>query len=197
MSSMIDNAARRMSGDERREQILRAALAVFAEGGYAGTSTDQVARAAGVSQPYVVRLFGSKQELFAQVYAHASAAVVEALGAVPPGPQAAQLMGEAYIELLHDRDLLLVLMHGFGAGADPAVGEIARRTLAAAFRLYRDRTGESEDEARAFVAHGMLINVLMATRSAEHQGSNPDLDALTRCALGPALPGLAHGAAGR
>src|SRR6478736_8473208 len=99
---------RRMSGEQRREQILSAALTVFAAGGYAGTTTDQVARAAGVSQPYVVRLFGSKQELFAQVYAHASRQVVEALAAVPAGPDAKHEMGEAYVRLLADRELLLV-----------------------------------------------------------------------------------------
>src|SRR4051795_6754060 len=150
MSTMIEAAptTRRMTSDERREQILHAALGVFASGGYAGTSTDQVARAAGVSQPYVVRLFGSKQELFAQVYEHASRRVVDALAAVPAGPDAKHEMGEAYVQLLADRDLLLVIMHGFIAGADPKVGHIARSTLAEAFRLHRERTGASLDEAR-------------------------------------------------
>src|SRR5659263_777497 len=63
----------RMTGEARREQILSAALPAFAEGGYAGTTTDQVARAAGVSQPYVVRLFGSKKQLFLELYQQVSA----------------------------------------------------------------------------------------------------------------------------
>ncbi len=176
-----------MSGDARRDQILRAALAVFAQGGYTGTSTDQVARAAGVSQPYVVRLFGSKQELFGQVYAHACRRVLETLAAVPNGPDAKEQMGQAYVDLLQDRDLLMVTMHGFVAGADPAIGAIARRTLAEAFRLYRDRTGGTQDEARDFVAHGMLINVLVATQAPEHAGEDPDVDALTLCTMGEAL----------
>src|SRR3954470_22429939 len=125
MSTMTSTtSARRMSGDQRRDQILGAALHVFAEGGYTGTSTDQVARAAGVSQPYVVRLFGSKAELFSQVYAHASQRVLDTLSAVPAGPDAKEQMGQAYVELVQDRDLLMVTMHGFVAGADPAVGEI-------------------------------------------------------------------------
>ena len=53
-----------LSSDERREQILVAAIAVFGARGYEGTTTDEVARTAGVSQPYVVRLFGSKENLF-------------------------------------------------------------------------------------------------------------------------------------
>src|SRR4051794_17795486 len=179
MSTMTSTTStRRMSGDARRDQILQAALAVFAQGGYTGTSTDQVARAAGVSQPYVVRLFGSKQELFAQVYAYASQQVLDALSAVPAGPDAKHEMGQAYVRLLGDRDLLLVIMHGFIAGADPKVGHIARSTLAEAFRLHRERTGATEEEARVFVAHGMLINVLMASGAPLHLGEDPDLDAL-------------------
>jgi AcrR family transcriptional regulator len=187
MSTMTETTTRRMSGNERRDQILRAALTVFAEGGYTGTSTDRVARAAGVSQPYVVRLFGSKAELFSQVYAHASRRVLDALAAVPAGPDAGEQMGEAYVRLLEDRDLLMVTMHGFVAGADPAIGAIARHTLAEAFRLYRERTGGTDDEARVFVAHGMLINVLVATRAPEHIGEDPDVDALTVCTMGQAL----------
>ena len=56
--------SKRLSSDERRRQILVAALAVFGARGYEGATTDEVARAAGVSQPYVVRLFGSKENLF-------------------------------------------------------------------------------------------------------------------------------------
>lgn len=184
---MQSTATRRMSSDERREQILVAALAVFAHGGFTGTTTDQVARAAGVSQPYVVRLFGSKAVLFAQVYAHASQRVLEALAAVPPGPDAGEAMGQAYVDLLQDRDLLMVMMHGFVAGADPEIGTIARHTLAEAFRLFRERTGGDEDEARVFVAHGMLINVLVATQAPQHVGEDPDVDALTLCAMGDKL----------
>ena len=77
-----------MTGAERREQILAAARRVFGEGGYAA-STDEVARAAGVSQPYVVRLFGSKRELFLETYRQASEQVLATLGSVPAGPEAA------------------------------------------------------------------------------------------------------------
>src|SRR3954451_12741016 len=196
MNSTQTATPRRMSGEQRRDQILRTALGAFAAGGYAGTSTDQVARAAGVSQPYVVRLFGSKQELFAQVYAYASQRVLDALAAVPPGPQAKEQMGQAYVRLLADHDLLLVLMHGFIAGADPAVGRIARTTLAEAFRLHRDRAGATDEEARIFVAHGMLINVLMASGAPLHLGEDADLDALTRCTFGDAMTAVAAISAG-
>src|SRR6266536_6078 len=54
----------RKTKDVRREEILGAAMEVFAQRGYEGASTDEIARLAGISQPYVFRLFGTKKELF-------------------------------------------------------------------------------------------------------------------------------------
>jgi AcrR family transcriptional regulator len=180
-----------MSGEQRREQILAAALAVFAAGGYDGTTTDQVARAAGVSQPYVVRLFGSKQQLFLELYRSVTDRVLEAMAAVEPGPDAAARVGRAYIALMADRDLLRVLMHGFIAG-DEEIGTLARHTLGEVFRMFRvqvadeveqgpDEDEEADEAARRFVADGMLINVLLAVDAFGHQGDDPGLDALLQC----------------
>ena len=63
---MMATATRKSQG-ERREEILDAALAEFAEHGYHGGSTEGIARRAGISQPYVFRLFGTKKELFVAV----------------------------------------------------------------------------------------------------------------------------------
>ncbi|MDM8085755.1 helix-turn-helix domain-containing protein [Cellulomonas cellasea] len=176
----------RMTAEERREQILDAALAVFAEGGYAGTTTDQVARAAGVSQPYVVRVFGTKQQLFRELYTQAVHRVVETLAAVRPGPDAKVEMGEAYVALLADRNLLRVVMHGF-ASPDPEVGRLARGTLGAVFRLFRERTGADEHAAESFVAQGLLINVLLMTSVPDHLGEDAAVDALAACVLDPRM----------
>ncbi|HEY0186765.1 MAG TPA: TetR/AcrR family transcriptional regulator [Cellulomonas sp.] len=189
----------RMSGEQRREQILAAALTVFAEGGYAGTSTDQVARAAGVSQPYVVRLFGSKQQLFLELYRDVADRVLTALRAVvlapgAPDGEGAQRMGDAYIDLMGgDGDLLRVLMHGFIAGSDPEIGRIARHTLGEVFQLFRGRVGGADDAerdtaARGFVSIGMLINVLLAVDAVAHRGEDPGFDALLVCVLDADLP---------
>ncbi len=174
--------AQRMTGAARRDQILAAARTVFAARGYTA-STDEVARAAGVSQPYVVRLFGSKRELFVETYRQASDQVLTALRSVEPGPDAGRLMGDAYVGLLADRELLLLLMHGFIAGTDDEVGRIARHTLGEAFRLFRDASGADEDEARRFVAQGMLINVLLAVGAADHTGEDAGMDALVKCTV--------------
>src|ERR1700733_5693327 len=54
----------RLSAAERRNDVLDAALVEFAERGLEGTSTEAIARRAGISQPYLFRLFGTKKELF-------------------------------------------------------------------------------------------------------------------------------------
>ena len=59
----------RRSAEERRREIVEIAISHFAQHGYNGTSTDQVAREAGISQPYLFRLFGTKRELFLACHA--------------------------------------------------------------------------------------------------------------------------------
>src|SRR6266852_777038 len=57
----------RMTAGERRDAIVAAGVQEFATGGLVGASTDAIARRAGVSQPYVFQLFGTKKELFIAV----------------------------------------------------------------------------------------------------------------------------------
>src|SRR5215217_1977050 len=90
MSSVSSSTAperTRMHADQRRELVLAAATRAFSRGGYAGTSTDAVAKEAGVSQPYVVRIFGTKLELFLEVFARACEQVGKAFaGVLADGP---------------------------------------------------------------------------------------------------------------
>ena len=72
-----------MNADERREQVLDAATRAFARTGYAGTSTDVVAREAGVSQPYVVRMFGTKRDLFLAVFERSTHRIQDTFGSGP------------------------------------------------------------------------------------------------------------------
>ena len=55
---------KRLTAGERREAVLEAAMAEFAHGGLHGTSTEAIAARAGISQPYLFKLFGTKKELF-------------------------------------------------------------------------------------------------------------------------------------
>ncbi len=193
MSTMNASPATRMPADERREQLLDAATRAFGRGGYHGTSTDAVAREAGISQPYVVRTFGTKLELFLQVFGRATDRIRLAFEAVldegefdPQSEDDAARLGMAYTNLLGDRDLLQIMMHGYSAGGVDEIAAISRECMAEIFRTIR-RTGWDDDSCRDFIAHGMLINVLLSMRAPEHVGDSPGLDALSQCTLGDTL----------
>lgn len=59
-----------MSGDERRSQILRHAIKLFSQSGFRGTTTKEIARAAGVSEAMVFRHFATKSELYDAILDH-------------------------------------------------------------------------------------------------------------------------------
>lgn len=166
MTSVSEDAPRRLSSDERRAQILSAALAVFGAKGYVGTTTDDVARAASVSQPYVVRLFGTKEKLFLEVLDDA----VEQLLATFRDVLAAgaddleERMGDAYIDMLRVRGLHQLLSHAFLLGAHPVIGPAARACFLRVWRFLRDETHMDADAARAFLAEGMLLNTMIGLR---------------------------------
>ncbi|MBM4586724.1 TetR family transcriptional regulator [Rhodococcus hoagii] len=184
----------RMSAEARRELVLAAATRAFARGGFHGTSTDAVAKEAGVSQPYVVRMFGTKANLFREVFAHAIGRIMDAfdpaLDRVAEDPENEELwaqMGATYTELLADRDLLLVMMHGFAAGSTPEIGAQARDWMAKIYTQIRTRTGCTPEHARTFIANGMLLNTLVAMEAPQHADRDPALAELSVCAFGNSL----------
>lgn len=180
----------RMNADDRRVLVLDAATHAFAKGGYAGTSTDKVAKLAGVSQPYVVRMFGTKLELFLAVFDRALGRIGEAfaseLARAPFDPESEDdwaRLGMTYTELMVDRDLLLVMMHGLVAGSVPEIAGASRHCMAVVFQTLR-ATGATDERVVDFIAQGMLLNVMLAMNAPEHLGENDALAPLTRCAFG-------------
>ncbi|MFC6014423.1 TetR/AcrR family transcriptional regulator [Nocardia lasii] len=161
-----------MTAAERGEQVLAAAVTAFAETGYAATKTDEIARRAGVSQPYVIRLFGTKQQLFIAAL-HQVCTRIEAVfrGAEldPDGDTSASLkaLGRAYEEVfLAERELPLVLLHGIAASADPAIGEHVRARFGGMYELVGELTGADVAEASGFIATGMLLTIMTAMQVA-------------------------------
>ncbi len=186
--------ASRMSAEERREEVLVAATRAFARTGYAGTSTDAIAREAGVSQPYVVRIFGSKLDLFLEVFGRCTRQVltgfeeVLAEGRFDPDDDADwERLGLAYTQLVVEhREVLEVMMHGFAAAAEPRIGAEARERMAEIFATIL-RTGCTDDQVRGFVAEGMLINVMLSMRAPEHVHDHEGFRVMAECAFGTSL----------
>ena len=187
-----------MASDERRVLVLEAATAVFGQRGYAGTTTDQVAAAAGVSQPYVVRMFGTKEKLFLAVLGRAldtlMAAFRRALVEDSEIP-VHERMGIAYADLLTDRGLLLSLMHGFVLGSDPEIGKTARAGFLEVYKFLKDEVGLTPAVASDFLAHGMMLNTLVGIRMTDEYETNPDARELLQTAMPNKLPILLAGAA--
>lgn len=165
----------------RREQIIEAATAVFGARGYVGTTTDEVARAAGVSQPYVVRLFGSKENLFLAAIQDALARLLAAFRdadrTAAPGEREMR-MGEAYLGLLSVRGLHQLLSHAYLLGAHPVIGPVAREGFAAVWRYLREEAGFSAADAEGFLSRGMLINTMLGLRITEEYGTSAGMTEL-------------------
>ncbi|HWD61480.1 MAG TPA: TetR/AcrR family transcriptional regulator [Humibacter sp.] len=170
----------RVSAAVRREQILAAASGVFGERGYVGATTDQVAQAAGISQPYVVRMFGSKEKLFVEVLDRALGTLLDAFRVVIAESKRADdeqdalmtKLGAAYADLIIDRGILMSLMQGFVAGHEPAIGAKSRAGFMELYTLLRNEAGFEPDLIVDFLAHGMLFNTLIAMRMIDQHDSD-------------------------
>ena len=66
----VAGASARMAGEERRHQILAVAVSLFSSKGFGGTTTKEIAHAAGVSEAMVFRHFATKKELYAAILDH-------------------------------------------------------------------------------------------------------------------------------
>jgi len=159
----------RKSKDERREDILDAAIAEFAAKGLHGASTDEIARLAGISQPYVFRLFGTKKELYLAVVARCFRQTLELMQRAAEGKrgeEALRAIGLAYGEqLASDRVYLRAQMQAYAASEDPAVGAVVRGGFGDLVSYVERVSGLGMAEISRFFANGMLMNVLASMQA--------------------------------
>src|SRR5512146_913030 len=165
----------RNSKAARREDVRDAALIVFAEHGLHGASTEEIAKRAGISQPYVFRLFGTKKELYLAVVARCFRQTLELMQRAAEGKrgeEALRAIGEAYGEqLASDRVYLRAQMQAYAAGDDPAVAAIVRGGFGDLVAYVERVSGLEVEDISRFFANGMLMNVLASMQaSAEEWG---------------------------
>jgi AcrR family transcriptional regulator len=152
----------RRSAEERREEIVGIAFRHFGEGGYHGTSTEAIAREAGISQPYLFRLFKTKRDLFLACVDRCFAQVLGVFREAAATAEDDRLtaMGHAYGDrLLPDRHALLFQMQAYST-SEPEIREHVREGYRELIRGVAEIAGVPEDETWEFFAHGMLLNVL-------------------------------------
>ena len=91
----------RMAAADRRRHLVETAIRVFSEGSYRGTTTAEIARAAGVSEPILYRHFASKRDLYLaaldHVWGKARAAWEEALESADDVRAAFEAMGRGHV----------------------------------------------------------------------------------------------------
>ncbi|MEV6059928.1 helix-turn-helix domain-containing protein [Nocardia asteroides] len=154
----------RLPAGVRSELILDAAISAFAARGYASTTTREIAERAGVSQPYVVRLFGGKRKLF-HAAIDRSFDRYESLLRTETQPGARSTRAD-----LAEPEAMVMLIHGFSeAGADSDL------RLGIQQRLHRvvELSGAGSDpEGRARIEADLLVAVLVAIQAAG-PGTNP------------------------
>lgn len=152
----------RMSGQERREQVLGIAEEEFAAAGLYGASTETIARRAGITQAYVFRLFGTKKLLFLEcvdaAFERMRLAMVAAAGGTS-GVEALAAMGQEYNDMLADRTTLLLQLQGTAAAAgDGEVRDAVRASFARLWQSVADTAELDPVTVKAFLAFGMLLN---------------------------------------
>ncbi|HMD91829.1 MAG TPA: TetR/AcrR family transcriptional regulator [Trebonia sp.] len=160
----------RMSGQDRRQQVLRIAAEEFAAGGLHGTSAEVIARRAGITQAYVFRMFGTKKALFIDVVMAAFGRMADGMRDAARGRtglDALALMGAQYNELLADRTALLLQLQGFAACGDSEVRDAVRGGFARMWQTVSEVTGLAPVTVKAFLAFGMLLNSNAALEAGE------------------------------
>jgi AcrR family transcriptional regulator len=154
----------RKSAEERREAVLEAALEEFAARGLAGGSTEAIAAKAGISQPYVFRLFGTKKDLFKAVITRCFRETLDLFQRASEGKRgedALEAMGHAYMnELLPDRTRLRGQMQAYAACDDSEIRAVVRDGYGDLVTYVERVTGLPPAAVTRFFSQGMLLNVV-------------------------------------
>jgi AcrR family transcriptional regulator len=153
----------RLTAEERREGILRAAVTQFGRTGLHGTSTETIAAEVGISQPYLFRLFGTKKELFIAAvrwgFKLTAAAFHEAGEAAVDEHDAFRRIGKAYGSVITDRRYLGIQLQAYAATDDDDIRQVVEEGFGSLVQEIVRYTHPTPEQLAAFLGRGMLMNV--------------------------------------
>lgn len=156
----------RSTAEERRETVLAAAQLVFARSGLHGASTEEIAAEAGISQPYLFRLFGTKKHLYLATVERCFELTLDTFRAASEGlrgEEALRAMGKAYVELVTgSRYRLMGQLQGYATADDAEVRDVIKAGYGRLYELVEARSGATGERIAAWFATGMLLNVIAA-----------------------------------
>lgn len=156
---------KRMQAEDRKVLILNKAIEEYGRVGMHATSTERIAELAGVSQPYLFRLFGTKADLIAaaieQHTDNLRSAFRSAVENRTDGVTPLEAMAVAYLAFLEeDANAMRCQLHTWAAASDPAITEVSQRTYRAIWDDVVELSGAEPDVVQDFMAQGMLLTVL-------------------------------------
>ena len=171
MTTAEGTRAPRLPREQRRQQVLAAALDVFSTAGYHAASMDEIAEHAGVSKPVLYQHFPSKLDLYLEILdagiEELMAAARAALSGTTDNATRVRAMVNAYFAFVEDPRGAFRLVFESDLSNEPAVrqrvdaADLALARISAA--VIAEDTGLSDDEA-LLVSSGMLGTVQVAAR---------------------------------
>jgi AcrR family transcriptional regulator len=170
--------AKRQTAGERRESVIQAAIDEFARLGLHGGSTERIAVAAGISQPYVLRLFGTKKALFIAALDRVCEDIVSAWqgelerlrrdqGPLVTPQQQLGALGMSYYRFVHDVVELRLVLQGSAASEDVDIRGHLKAGMNRMFNWLRLTTGASYQEVQTFWAQGMMLTIAASVRAVD------------------------------
>jgi AcrR family transcriptional regulator len=161
MSGAIQASSRRLTAEQRRQQLVAVALELFAQRGYRATTMDDIAEAAGVTKPLLYQHFSSKRALYLELVDSIARDVLVAIGRAvmrAEGPrQQVELGFAAYFGLVVSREPEFRLLYGRDHADDLELGR--------ALRAVEDAIAEAidplidaglDDDHRRLLAYGIV-----------------------------------------
>ncbi len=173
----------RRTADERRAEVIDAAIIEFATFGLYGASTEAIAARAGISQPYVSRLFGTKKALFLAAVERVTEQILDRwtegldvhgdeVGFKQATPaQKLGVLGEQYIRLVKEVHGLRLVLQSFSSAEDPDVRTVVHASMKRLYTFVAKQTGASPGEIQQFWAHGMMLTVAASIRAINESDS--------------------------
>jgi AcrR family transcriptional regulator len=161
MSGAIQAATRRLTAEQRRQQLFAVSLGLFAQRGYRATTMDDIADAAGVTKPLLYQHFSSKRALYLELVDSIAKELLTAVrGAVmqADGPRQQVEFGfAAYFRLVVNKEAEFKLLYGRDHADDAELGR-ALRTVEDAIAEAIDPLIDAglDDDHRRLLAYGIV-----------------------------------------
>lgn len=195
----------RLPAAKRREQLLDTAAKLFAVHGYAGATTSQIARAAGVTEPIIYRHFPSKRDLFIALIERTGESTIrlwehELRDAADPADRLQRLIGANPMVSNKGRGIYRVIVQAMTEAEDPKVQEALMQHIARLHEFVQAEVQRAQDSGKvskrfspeltawALIHLGLGYGVLSAMGVTRHGVDETGMsirDLLSELLLGP------------